>query len=218
MSQIGKWIVGVFIGCYLAVLSFGIIGHALKFGVAGNTLSYLVVWDMFCGWQAYDQRTHLIAESESGRYYDLREPWGEFHPYGSLGRFQYDVLGHMVSKHINHLLNHTQHEPIDSVYVVEEAWPKQYNLPERLWKQNFGTERDKISYYHLRATCNGDGRVVNLNPDWLNQQVLNSIGDNPRLRREVSQAHSSFGMWYVPTSGSSRHGLRKSAAALPSTN
>ena len=80
MTRAGKWCAGLFMGCYLTVLSCGIVGHALKIGLAGNTLSYYVVWDMFCGWQAYDQRTHLIAESDSGKYYELREPWGEFCP------------------------------------------------------------------------------------------------------------------------------------------
>jgi hypothetical protein len=218
MSRAGKWSAGLFIGCYLAVLSSGIVGHAMKIGLAGNALSYFVVWDMFCGWQAYDQRTHLIAESESGRYYDMREPWGEFQPFGSLGRIQYDVYSHMIPKHIDHILSHTRHEPIDAVYVVQEVWPKQYNLPERLWKQNFGRERDKISYYHLRAVCNKHGGVLTLNPDWINQQRLNSISDNPRLRHEVRQAHSSFGAWYAPTAQTSGHGLRQSLGATPSTN
>jgi hypothetical protein len=81
---------------------------------------------MFCGWNAYDQRTHLIAESESGRYYEVSEPWGAFRPYGKLGRIQYDVYNHMVSKHIDHILSHTKHEPVNRVFVVQEFWPKQY--------------------------------------------------------------------------------------------
>ncbi len=215
MSRVGKWSAGLFISCYLSVLTYGIVGHLLKIGLAGNTFSYYVVWDMFCGWQAYDQRTHLIAESDSGEYYELREPWGEFCPFGGLGRLQYDVYNHLVSKQIKHLITHTQHDPIDAVYVVQEVWPKQYNLPERLWQQNFGNERDKISYYHLRAVCNSVGGVVSLYRSWLNQQTLNSVGDNPRLRREVRQAQSSFGTWYTPTFG---NGLHQSIGGMPSTN
>ena len=215
MSRLGKWSAGLFIACYLLVLSCGIVAHALKIGLAGNTFSYYVVWDMFCGWQAYDQRTHLIASTESGDYYELREPWGEFCPFGGLGRLQYDLSNEMTSRHIDHLVRHTQHEPIESVYVVQEVWPKQYNLPERLWQQNFGNERDKTSYYHLRAICSKTGRVVRLYPDWLNQQTLNSIGDNPRLRREVRQAQSSFGAWYTRIPG---QGLHEPIRAMPSTN
>lgn len=218
MSRAGKWIAGLFIGCYLTVLACGIIGHALKVGLAGNALSYYVVWDMFCGWQAYDQRTLLIAESESGRYYEVREPWGEFQPFGRLGRLQYDVYSHLVSKHIDHVISHTRHEPIDAVYVVQEVWPKQYNLPEHLWQKSFGRERDKISYYHLRAVCNDHGGVLSLNPDWMNQQRLNAVGDNPRLRHEARQAQSSFGSWYTPTSQTPGQGMRQPLGAAFSTN
>jgi hypothetical protein len=218
MNRAGKWCVGLFIGCYLGVLTLGVVAHALKIGLSGNTLSYYVVWDMFCGWQAYDQRTHLIAESESGRYYDVSEPWGEFQPFGNLGRIQYDVSSHMVSKHIDHVLSHTEHEPVNRVFVVQELWPKQYNLPERLWKQNFGRERDKLSYYHLRAVCNEEGTFVTNYPDWLNQQQLNAVGDNPRLRHEVQQAQSSFGTWYIPTDSSSGMQQQNAAASMPSTN
>lgn len=214
MSRLGKWSAGLFIVCYLAVLSFGIVAHALKVGVSGNTLSYFIVWDMFCGWHAYDQRTHLIAESTSGRYYEVKEPWGEFCPFGSLGRYQYDAYNHMTPRHVNHVLSHSSHEPIDAVYMVQEVWPKQYNLPERLWKDNFGRERDKMSYYHLRAVCDERGTYVQLYPDWLIQQRLNSIGDNPRLRHEVRQASSSFGQRYLPTS----RGSRQSMGTGPATN
>ena len=218
MSRVGKWCAGVFIGCYLAVLAAGIVAHSLKVGLAGNTLSYFVVWDMFCGYQAYDQRTHLIAESRSGKYYELREPWGEFCPFGHLGRLQYDHTDHLVSKHIDHILNHTQHEPIESVFFVQEVWPKQYNLPEHLWRQNFGNEREKISYYHLRAICNEDGGVVALHPNWLKQQTLNSISDNPRLRHEVRQAQSSFGTWYTPAAQTVPSGLSQPTGMTASTN
>ena len=218
MSRTGRWCVGLFIGCYLSILTLGIVAHSLKIGLSGNTLSYYVVWDMFCGWNAYDQRTHLIAESESGRYYEVSEPWEAFRPYGKLGRIQYDVYNHMVSKHIDHILSHTKHEPVNRVFVVQEFWPKQYNLPESLWKQNFGRERDKLSYYHLRAVCNNEGRFVNNYPDWLNQQQMNAVGDNPRLRHEVQQARASFGTWSIPTDSTSGMQEQNTAILMPSTN
>ncbi len=218
MSRLAKWSAGLFIACYIVALSGGIIAHALKVGVAGNTLSYYVVWDMFCGWQAYDERLHLIAESDSGRYYDVREPWGEFCPFGSIGRYQYDVYSHMMSKQIRHILTHTQHDPIDTVYVVQEVWPKQYNLPESLWQENFGGEPDRLSYYHLRAVCREDGSLVTLHHDWMNQQRLNAVADNPRLRNEVRQTQSSFGNWYSPTQHSAGHRPYASFNAMPSTN
>ncbi|MGB4740774.1 MAG: hypothetical protein WBH50_21440, partial [Fuerstiella sp.] len=62
MSRWKNLIVLSFIGVYVSFLSWGVMAHALKVGTCGNTLSYFVVWDMFCGWTAWDARTHIIAE------------------------------------------------------------------------------------------------------------------------------------------------------------
>jgi len=214
MTRASRWGAGLFIGCYLLILASGIVGHALKVGLARNALSYFVVWDMFCGWQAYDQRTHFIAETTDGRYFDVHEPWGEFRPFGHVGRVQYDFSNRMTGKYIRHIMDHTQHAPINCVYVVQESWPKQYNLPEALWKQNFGTVPDKMSYYHLRSICNTDGEVMQLYPDWYEQQKLNSVADNPRLRHEARQARSSFGVLYTPTAQQSSPTMQQ----IPATN
>ena len=218
MSKMQKWAAGTFVACYMTVLAAGIVGHTLKVGLVRNTLSYFVVWDMFCGWAAYDVRTHVIAESSDGRYFDVREPWGEFRPFGSLGRLQYDFSTQLAPKFIPHVLERTDHPPIDCVYLVEEAWPKQFNLPESLWESHFGGEPDKTTYFHLRAVCGADGRYLNVFPEWLQQQKLNSIADNPRLQREVSQARSSFGMLYVPTMHSAGHRREYVLQNQPATN
>lgn len=207
MTRASKWGAGLFIWCYLLVLSSGIVAHALKVGMARNALSYFVVWDMFCGWQAYDQRLHFIAETSDGRYFDVEEPWGAFRPFGHVGRVHYDFSSRLLSKHINHIVSHTAHDPFDCVYIVQECWPKQYNLPDAMWEQNFCGPRDKMSYYHLRAVCDSRGDVMNLYPDWYQQQKLNSIADNPRVRHQARQSRSSFGVLYTPPSGShSSHG------------
>ena len=198
MTRSARWIAGLFIACWLGAMSFGIVAHALKVGLSRNALSYFVVWDMFCGWRAWDDRTHLIAESSSGRYYNVTEPWGAFQPYGKISRLQYDASNHLLPKQVRHVLSHTQHEQIDHVYVVQEMWPKQFNMPERLWNSYYSEPPDKISYFHLKAICDRTGRTVSVFPDWLTQQYLNSIADNPRLQREVRQAQSSFNTLFMP--------------------
>src|SRR5262249_43908290 len=76
-----------FIASYLGTLSYGIFCHTLGFGVGAHPLMYFIVWDMFCGWTAYDSRVHVVAETENQKYYDVATPpWGEFHPWGHLGR------------------------------------------------------------------------------------------------------------------------------------
>jgi hypothetical protein len=99
---------------------------------------YYFVWDMFCGWSAYDSRMHIVAEGESQTFYRLTPaPWGEFQPFGSLGREHYDSFnGHGVNIGMN-VLKHTQHEPMVRLFVIEESWAKKYNLPDAVWKTRY---------------------------------------------------------------------------------
>jgi len=211
-------LISAFITCYVGVLSSGIVAHALKVGICGNTLSYFVVWDMFCGYSAWDNRTHIIAEGASGQFYEVREPWGEFHPFGHVARIHYDNTNQLLPRHIDNVLSHTEHEPIDQVYVVEEVWPKQYNLPPRLYDHYFGSTKDKLSYFHLRAVCHDDGQVLKSYPDWYSQQTLNSIADNPRLQLQAQQAQSYYNTLFTPNSSDSGSGLQYSTGSDLVTN
>ena len=207
-----------FITSYVGILSWGIVAHALKVGLCGNTLTYFVVWDMFCGWSAWDSRTHVIAEGASGEFYDIREPWGEFHPFGHVARIHYDNTNILLPKHIDNVLSHTEHEPIDRVFVIEEVWPKQYNLPPKLYQHYFGRANDKLSYFHLRAVCQDNGAVITSYPDWYTQQALNAIYDNPRLRRQSRDASSFYGTLFTPNSSESGGGQSFSDGAGLATN
>ena len=192
---------GLFIGAYLSWLSWGIVAHVLKMGLNGNTLGYYVVWDMFCGWQAYDNRTHIIAQGHSGQYYEVRAPWGEFKPFGNVPRVHYDVTNNLVAKHIRHVLKNTAHEPIDRVYVVQEIWPKQFNIPDSLWSRYFDEPLDRISYFHLRAICSDRGNILNSYPDWYAMQTLNAVADNPRLQAAAQRATPYYNTFIRPNRG-----------------
>ncbi len=218
MTRMKSVLTILFIGAYLGALSFGAVGHALKVGLCGNTLSYLVVWDMFCGWTAWDSRTHLVAEGASGQFYDLREPWGEFHPFGHVARIHYDHTNHLLPRHINNVLRHTAHEPIERVFAIEEVWPKQYNLPPDLYDQYFGRPNDKMSYYHLRVVCANDGTPLQIFPDWHAEQKLKAVYDNPRLRRQSANATSLFSTLYNPNAARVGSTLNMSDATGLSTN
>ncbi len=207
-----------FIATYLGVLSFGIVAHALKVGLCGNTLSYFVVWDMFCGWTAWDDRTHVIAEGSSGEFYEVREPWGEFHPFGNVARIHYDNAGSLLPRHIRNVLEHTEHEQIDHVYVVQEVWPKQFNLPPKMFEHYFGRPNDKLSYFHLRAVRREDGGLIRGYPSWYTQQTLNSIADNPRLQQQTQQASSFYNTLFTPMSSRSGPSTGQSNASVLSTN
>ncbi|MEZ6128108.1 MAG: hypothetical protein R3C59_05475 [Planctomycetaceae bacterium] len=207
MSRWKTVLASTFIAAYVGALAWGIVAHALKVGLCGNTLSYFVVWDMFCGWSAWDSRTHILAEGVSGQYYDVREPWGEFHPFGHTARIHYDHTNHLLPKHISNVLKHSEHEEIQQVYVVEEVWPKQYNLPPNLYDHYFGRANDKQSYFHLRAVCMDDGEVLKSFPNWYTQQQLNNLYDNPRLQRQAGEASSLYSTLFVPNAARTNRGL-----------
>ena len=192
------WLTTGFIALYVCFLSWGTLAHTLKVGGSLSAINYFVVWDMFCGWSAWDSRTHVIAEGASGQFYDVKEPWGEFHPFGSIARIQYDSSNDLLAGHINNVLRHTQHETIDRVFVVEEAWPKQYNLPPNLFAHYFNRSNDKLSYFHLRAVCKSDGTPLTKFPSWHDQQMLTSLYEIPRLQRQASQATSLYSTLYNP--------------------
>jgi len=89
-----RWLTHSFIAAYLLALSWGIVAHAVNFGTGAHPAMYYVVWDMFCGWTSYSSRTLIIGQGESGKYYELAPgPWGEFKPFGKLGRRNYDPSG-----------------------------------------------------------------------------------------------------------------------------
>lgn len=201
--RIGRWISGLFITGYLLALSWGIAAHALKMGLQGNTISYYFVWDMFCGWDAYDNRTHVIAEDSDGNYYKVVEPWGAFTPFGDVDRINYDVSNSLISRHIDHVLRHSAHPPLDRVYVVQEIWPKQFNVPDSLWARYFSEPKEVVSYFNLRAICNTKGVPIESYPGWFSKQTLQAIADNPRLQRAAQQATPYYNTFFNPRAATS---------------
>ncbi len=192
---------GLFIASYLCWLSWGIGAHVMKVGLSGNTLGYYVVWDMFCGWQAYDNRIHILAEGISGQFYEVRAPWGEFTPFGNVARVHYDVTNQLIPKQIHHVLKNSSHEPIDRVYVVQEIWPKQYNIPQELWARYSEEPMDKMSYFNLRAICSDRGNLLNSYPDWYAAQTLKAVADNPRLQMTANKATPFYDTFIKPNRG-----------------
>ena len=162
--SIQRWAVSGFIVLYLSCLALGVVCHALQFRPNAHPLMYFTVWDMFCGWSGWSFRGHVIAEGESGQYYRLTPtPWGEYHPYSDLGREHYDSFhNHSVRIGVN-CLKQTEHEPILRVYLVEESWPKKFNLPDPLWSQIHEQPPEPYHYFHVDAVYSPEGTLVTRN-------------------------------------------------------
>jgi hypothetical protein len=150
---------------------------------------YFLTFDMYGGWSGYDCKMQIIGEGESGRFYVLSPgPWGPFNPYSErLSRQCYDQIfeyGHRLARPG---LAHTQHEPILRIFVVEQEYPKKFNLSNAQYQAYFLKPKPDRIYSHLRMVLSPDGEMLQQSPTWLRYQDNLSISDNPRL---VAQATS----------------------------
>jgi hypothetical protein len=188
-----RLLASAFIAAYLFALSMGVFCHAVNYKVGSHPAMYFVVWDMFCGWAAHSTRMHVLAEGESGAVYELAPgPWGEYKPFGSLGRRHYDSLALSSANLAMNCLRHTKHEPIARIFIVEENWPKKYNLPDSIWEKHFDGPKEKHSYYQTRYILSEKGMVLRANPNWFSKQANLAIADNPRLQAESRRGKAFF--------------------------
>lgn len=188
-----RWLTNLIIGTYLTALGIGIVSHTMRFGDASHPVMYYVVWDMFCGWASHEIRYHVIGEGESGTCYELAPgPWTHFMPYGDLDRMHYDVLGNSQHRMALNALKHTDHEPIHRIIMLEEVWPKKYNLSDRVWNLRFDEPKDKLSYFWQRAEMDENGRVISVVSDYLAYLHQKAIAANPRLIQEMHQGKEHY--------------------------
>ncbi len=172
-----------FIALYLGILGYGILAHMFSVGTGSHVGMYYIVWDMFCGWSGWEQRHHLIAEGQSGQFYDITvAPWGDVRPYGPRERVHYDVYASHSPRIAKNILSHTKHEPIAKIYLVEEYWNKKYNLPDHYWKTAYQEPKDVKRYFNTRLTATNDGQQINSYLTWLEKMQYNYYMDNPKLQ------------------------------------
>ena len=180
-----RWLIHLTIVAYLGAMGFGVCAHAVNFATGAHPVMYFLVWDMFCGWAAYETRLHIIGEGASGKYYELAPgPWGELRPFGKIGRRHYDSYAIFSNRFAQNCLKNTEHEPMGRIFVVEEHWPKKYNFPDHVWDIRFDEPKDKHSYYHVRHVYSADGVPTYAANSWLSWQGAMTISNNPRLLAE----------------------------------
>lgn len=187
---------------YLGVLGFGLVSHTFQYANVKHPLMYYIIWDMFCGWSAYADATKIVAEGESGKFYELAPgPWGEIHPYGSVGRHDYDNRKDFYVRLASNTLRHTQHEPIARIVVLEEIWSKIYDLPDDIWKARYDEPKEVHKYYRQRAEMTGDCRVIRRYSGWHDNQATVAVIDNPRLMNDSRSSQSVFALEQPRLSG-----------------
>jgi hypothetical protein len=187
-----RWLTHLGIVAYLFALAIGLFGYTFKVGTNWNTLMYFVVWDMFSGWAAYEGRVEVIGEGVSGKYYELAPgPWGEFHPYGRISRHHYDVYSVNGARIARNTLEHTRHEPMARIFVIEEEYPKRFNMPDAEYEAYYNKPKDFHKYCHTRFVLTPDWEVLNVQNNWFKYQYEISIRDNPRMISDARR-HQPF--------------------------
>jgi len=181
-----RHLVRLFCGLYIAALAVGTACHTVNFGMYCHPVMYFLVWDMYCGWNAYDSQLRLVGEGVSGRYSELDPaPWGPFRPYGTFDRLQRIGTPGNIAKSALHIAQHTEHEPLARILYIEEAWAKKYDLPDHVYEARYGRPKDQHRYTTLRMEIAPDGTIVRNEPSWLDQQQQRMLADNPRLEQDV---------------------------------
>jgi hypothetical protein len=122
----------------------------------------------------------------------LPAPWGEFHPYQGPSRRHYDTKVRFLPRMAELVLAHTEHEPVRRLVVVEEAWSKKFNLPDVLWARQHDGEKDKYSYYHVRAVVSRDSEAKSWFNEWTTALTNEAIMNNPRLMSDMSRGHPFY--------------------------
>lgn len=184
-----RWMAGSFIAAYVSALCFGIACQTVRMGTAMHPCMYFIVWDMYCGWTAYNHGYRAVAEGVSGQFYDLNPPpWGAFRPFNTLDRYQ-SLTDPAKQARMNLLIaNNTKHEPLARMFVIEEAWAKQFDLPEYIWKAHNAIARDPYRYTKVVLEQSGNGAIAQIGKPWLDGQSQAMLGDNPRLQQEIQNS------------------------------
>jgi hypothetical protein len=134
----------------------------------------------------------VVGEGESGQYYELAPgPWGDFHPFGRIGRQHYDTYCTNGIRIAQNCLKHTAHEPMTRIFVVEQEFAKKYNIPDDQYQAYYGKPKEPRVYSHVRFVLTPEGRVTQSQPNWLSYQYRLGVCDNPRLMAD-SRRNRSF--------------------------
>lgn len=178
-----------FMAAYFGALGVGLVAHTFSVGQNVHPLMYWVVWDMFCGWAAHESRVHVVAEGVSGTCYRVTPaPWGGLHPHGDIGREHYDPTGAHCARIALNVLAHTRHEPVTRLFVVEEAWPKKFNMPDAQWAARSDEPKDPRRYYHVRHVVTPEGAILQSHDSWFDRQGQFATLANPRLADEYNRS------------------------------
>lgn len=127
---------------YLACLAAGLYWHVVGDAGALPGGQYFVTWDMFPGYRSVGSRIVVLGETEAGDFVRLYPSERHRRRSGMRDHLtRLDALanpfGAELEDEITTVLASHRHEedPVRTVYVLREAWPGKFNLPEPAYER-----------------------------------------------------------------------------------
>jgi len=78
------------------------------------------------------------------------------------------------------------------ILVIEESWPKKFNLPQSVWAHNYSEPKDVYKYYRVRREIDPDGTVLISQNAWIDYLASRAVAANPRLQNDIRKTGSPY--------------------------
>lgn len=153
---------------YLAASAWFLYLHVLG-DVGWHPVTYFFTWDMFPGYSTTSARRVVVGQTQSRRYVQLIPGPNEQFRWGVAGDLpRFDILpavdqGPPVERLMDAIdaalaRTHPQHidDPIVFVDILEEYRPSHFNLPEDLYRQEYGVDRPERRYWRSLGSARVD--------------------------------------------------------------
>ncbi len=112
------------------------------------------------------------------------------------------------------MLRHTSHEEIARLIVVEENWPKKFNMPDDQWAARWSEPKDPKRYFTPRHVMTAEGLLLQSFDSFYTQQNNIAVMANPRLLAEVRRSQPFYAL-DISGAGGGNAELAGQAPALP---
>lgn len=145
----------LFLVAYLLAGAFFLYGHILG-DTARYPIGYFWTWDMFPNYPSFSARRFALGQTQSGQYLFVFPSTQVQHLRGGQGDLtRFDLprndaaLRRAVSEQFVDHPPRDMEDPITYVFLVEKYWPVRFNLPEELYKAEYGEENPHRVAYRI---------------------------------------------------------------------
>lgn len=169
-SRLSPRKIGIVVACaaYLAVNGYFMLRHMVGDSNSAKA-AYFFTWDMFPGYFTESTRTIIVGVTEDGRHVQLVPAAGDRYSAGlndSVSRIDWMLRESDVRPVLDRALRRYNAEnpetPIRRVLVVQQFWPIKFNLPDDLYRTEYGVDNPRRKYWRVigRWSVADDGELI----------------------------------------------------------